>query len=394
MRNLKLWSWLGGLSGLLLFQLPLQAIDEHRVLSDSLSIANQSAVSAAAETPPQPVSAASPSVATATPQTNTDEAIAQRDPAEEDSAEEDSAEEDSAEEDSAEEDSAEEDSADSQSGSTVVDDELGILRLEAQDLQIDDELGLIRIREIEDLPVEQLPPPPVPTTGFVTGRASFLGGTNLFRLNNPLDEQVFQVGTGFYLVPKLAPDTDLVLGVEGNLVRYSQFPSVDYNEVQIQAGIRQRLNKRTYGQLTWRNQNLYQPDDDNFFSADYVELLLSRRDILTSNLWLDSYYQARVSFSHPERFSRFSQIAIASLNYGFTPQFRTSLIYQLFLDDYTQVARYDTYHQVIGQITYDVTPTSRLNLFGGVKFGRSSDEDVNFDDIVYGASFNFNVPVF
>ncbi|MEM8808630.1 MAG: hypothetical protein AAGF01_21655 [Cyanobacteria bacterium P01_G01_bin.38] len=277
---------------------------------------------------------------------------------------------------------------------TGPDEELGILRVRSQELVIDDELGLIRIQELEQLPIEQLPQPPTPTLGFVTGRANFLGGTNPFRLNDPLDDQVFQVGTGFYLVPKLGQYTDLVLGVEGNLVRYNEFPSVDYNELQLQAGIRQRISKRVYGQLTWRNQNLYTPNGGSFFSADFVELLLSRRDILSSNMWLDSYYQARVSFSHPDRFSRFSQLGILSLNYGFTPQFRTTLIYQLFLDDYTQIRRDDIYHQVIGQITYDVTPNSRINLFGGVKFGSSTDDDVNFDEVIYGASFNFNVPVF
>ncbi|MEM9907097.1 MAG: hypothetical protein AAF921_18940 [Cyanobacteria bacterium P01_D01_bin.44] len=277
---------------------------------------------------------------------------------------------------------------------TGLDEELGILRVRSQELVIDDELGLIRIQELEQLPIEQLPQPPTPTLGFVTGRANFLGGTNPFRLNDPLDDQVFQVGTGFYLVPKLGQYTDLVLGVEGNLVRYNEFPSVDYNELQLQAGIRQRISKRVYGQLTWRNQNLYTPNGGSFFSADFVELLLSRRDILSSNMWLDSYYQARVSFSHPDRFSRFSQLGILSLNYGFTPQFRTTFIYQLFLDDYTQIRRDDIYHQVIGQITYDVTPTSRINLFGGFKFGSSTNDDVNFDEVIYGASFNFNVPIF
>lgn len=275
-----------------------------------------------------------------------------------------------------------------------LDGELGILRVRSQDVLLDDELGLIRIQEIEQLPVEQLPQPPTPNLGFVSGRASFLGGSNLFRLNDPIDDRVFQVGTGFFLVPKIARNTDLVFGVEGNLVRYSKFPSVNYNELQLQAGIRQRITERVYGQLTWRNQNLYVPNEGSFFSADFIELLLSRRDILTSNIWLDTYYQARVSFSHPDQFSRFSQLGIASLNYGFTPQFRTTLIYQLFLDDYTQINRFDTYHQVIGQITYDVTPRSRINLFGGVKFGESTDSSVNFDEVVYGASFNFNVPIF
>lgn len=277
---------------------------------------------------------------------------------------------------------------------TVFDDELGNLRLRSPNAFEDSELGILRLQQIEELPREEAVTPPTYRTGFITGRTSFFGGTNLFRAPIPLDDRVFQGGTGFYLFPRITENTSLLVGAEGNLVRYNRFPNVSYNELQLQAGLRQRLTEKMSAQLSWRNQQLYALGGDNFFSADSAELLISRRDILGSKVWLDSYYQMRLSFSNPDTFSRFSQVAIASLNYGFTPRFRSSLIYQLFLDDYTQIERYDTYHQFIGQLSYDLTPSSRINLFGGAKFGRSSSPSVNFDDIVYGVSFNFSVPVF
>lgn len=276
--------------------------------------------------------------------------------------------------------------------STEGDDELGILRLQERPVGADMDLGILRIREIDELPPEPIPAPS--PSVFLTGRAGAFGNTNLFRAIEPQGEQVYRVGLGLFAFPEITEGTNLIAGIEGNLVRYGQLDEVNYNELQLQAGIRQRLSERTYGQISWRNQRLYVPGGDEFFSTDYVELLLSRRDILSYNMWLDSYYQARVSFSQPDTFSRFSQSVTASLNYGFTRQFRATIVYQLFLDDYTQIARYDTYHQALGQLTYDLSPSSRLNLFTGYRFGRSSLDTVNFEDFIYGASYNFSLPLF
>ena len=83
-----------------------------------------------------------------------------------------------------------------------------------------------------------------------------------------------------------------------------------------------------------------------------------------------------------------------SLNYGVTRDLRTSLLYQLDFDDYTQVSRFDTYQQVLGVISYDLTPESRVSLFGGTRFGRSSTRGVNLNDTFYGAGLNVSVPLF
>lgn len=275
---------------------------------------------------------------------------------------------------------------------TEADDELGILRLRERPVGADLDLGVIRIREIDELPPE--PVPSRPRSIYLTARAGAFGNTNLFRTLAPEGEQVYRVGAGLYAFPAISDSTTLIAGIEGNLVRYGQLNQVNYNELQIQAGVRQRLSERTFGQLSWRNQRLYVPGGDEFFQSNFAELLLSRRDILSYNTWLDSYYQARFSFSEPDTFSRFSQSVIASLNYGFTRQFRATLVYQLFLDDYTQIERYDTYHQVLGQLTYDLSPSSRVNLFTGYRFGRSSLNTVNFDDFVYGASYSVSLPLF
>ena len=102
----------------------------------------------------------------------------------------------------------------------------------------------------------------------------------------------------------------------------------------------------------------------------------------------------RLGFADPEAASRLRQTFTVSLNYGVNRNLRTSLIYQLDFDDYTQVSRFDTYQQLLGIISYNVTPESRLSLFGGTRFGRSSTAGVNLNDTFYGAGLNVSVPLF
>ncbi|MEM9806183.1 MAG: hypothetical protein AAF959_12960 [Cyanobacteria bacterium P01_D01_bin.56] len=277
---------------------------------------------------------------------------------------------------------------------TLLDEELGVLRVRSQPVGIDGELGVLRIRAIEDVPLEVEPEPTRQTTVFLTGRSNVYGGNNLFRTPNPIDDRIYQAGLGLFAFPKLGEKTNLIISAEANVARYEDLSVVDYNEVQVQAGIRQRLGTRSYGQLNWRYQDLSTPGSDSFFSSNYMELLLSRRDILNNRTWLDAYYQARLSISDPKEFSRFSQIATGSINYGFDPQTRVSLLYQLFLDDYTETSRHDTYHQVLAQFSHDLSKTTRVSLFTGFRFGRSSRSNVDFDDTIYGASINVNLPLF
>ncbi len=275
-----------------------------------------------------------------------------------------------------------------------MDDELGILRVRPHPLGIDGELGLLRIRPTDEVPVEVEPEPTRQNSVFLTGRANVYGGGNLFRTPNPIDDRIYQAGVGIFAFPRLSEETNLILSAEANLARYEDLSVVDYNELQFQAGIRQRLGQSSYGQINWRYQDLSTPGSDSFFTANYIELLLSRRDILNNRTWLDAYYQARVSNSDPKEFSRFSQIATGSLNYGFDPQTRVSLLYQLFLDDYTEIVRFDTYHQILAQVSHDLSSTTRISVFTGVRFGDSSVSDINFDDTIYGASINVNWPLF
>lgn len=274
-----------------------------------------------------------------------------------------------------------------------LDDELGIIRVRQLRSRANEELGILRL-----LQTAQTPPPPPPSkriTAFLTGRLGLFDSENAFRSDPKLDETIYQSGLSLYLFPRLSNNTNLYAIAETNLARYENFESVNYNEIELQLGVRQRLRPRTYAQIGWRNQRLYSPGfRDKLFSVNAIDTLVSHRSILSSKLWLDSFYQARLGFADPNSASRFRQTLTLSLNYGITPSLRTNLLYQVDFDDYTQVARFDTYQQVLGIISYSITPESRISLFGGTRFGRSSSPGVSLDDTFYGAGLNISVPLF
>ncbi|MGC1309984.1 MAG: hypothetical protein WA885_22380 [Phormidesmis sp.] len=273
-------------------------------------------------------------------------------------------------------------------------DELGNLRLQQVRSRENEELGILRLIQTAQARARTKPPSKQPIT-FLTGRLGYFHSENAFRSDPSLSEEIYQSGLAFYAFPKLSADTSLYAIAETNLARYEELDRVSYNELEVQLGLRQRLFPRTYAQIGWRNQRLYSPGyREKLFSVNYIDTLISHRSILNSKTWLDSFYQLRYGFADPETASRLRQTVTMSLNYGITRDLRTSLLYQLDFDDYTEVSRYDTYQQVLGIISYRLTPESRISLFGGTRFGRSSSPGVDLDDTFYGAGLNVNVPLF
>ncbi len=280
-----------------------------------------------------------------------------------------------------------------QSSGEKLDDELGTIRVRQLRSRTNEELGILRLLQTAQAPPP--PPPPKRITAFLTGRLGLFDSENAFRSDPKLDETIYQSGLSLYLFPRLSNNTNLYAIAETNLARYENFESVNYNEIELQLGVRQRLLPRTYAQIGWRNQRLYSPGfRDKLFSVNAIDTLVSHRSILSSRMWLDSFYQARLGFADPNSASRFRQTLTLSLNYGITRSLRTNLLYQVDFDDYTQVARFDTYQQVLGIVSYNVTPESRISLFGGTRFGRSSSPGVSLDDTFYGAGLNVSVPLF
>ncbi len=272
-----------------------------------------------------------------------------------------------------------------------LDEELGDLRVRQLRSREAEELGILRLLQTAQV----APARPKPPTAFLAARIGYLGSENPFRNRSGLSDQIYQSGLAFYLFPRLSNDTNLYAIADAGLIRYESFPSINYNEVELQFGIRQRLLPRTYAQIGWRNQRLFSPGDrENLFTANTIDTLISHRLLFNPRLWLDSFYQARIGFTNPSAASRFCQTLTLSVNYSLARNLRTGLLYQLDFDDYTQIPRYDTYQQVLGVISYNVTPESRLSLFGGTRFGRSSATGINLSDTFYGAGLNVSIPLF
>ncbi len=272
-----------------------------------------------------------------------------------------------------------------------LDDELGDLRVRQLRSREEEELGILRLLQT----AQAAPARPKPPTAFLGARIGYLGSENPLRNRSRLSDQIYQSGLGVYLFPRLSDDTNLYAIADTSLIRYETFEGINYNEVEFQLGIRQRLFPKTYAQIGWRNQRLFSPGyRDTLFTVNAIDTLISQRLLLNPQLWLDSFYQLRLGFANPSAASRFRQTFTLSFNYSIARNLRTGLLYQLDLDDYTQLPRYDTYQQVLGIISYNITPESRLSLFGGTRFGRSSEPSVNLSDTFYGAGLNVSIPLF
>ena len=294
------------------------------------------------------------------------------------------------------------------------DEELGRLRLrlERSLSEEDEDLGILRIIQTAQAP----PKPPKPPTAFLSGRLGFFDTDNAFRISQragndqTIDSQIYQSGLSFLFFPQLSEKTSLYAIAETNVARYSDSEVIlldsngmersprihpNYNEVEVQLGLRQKLFSRTYAQLGWRHQILFgEGYEKRRFSADYIDARLSHRAVLNSRTWLDGIYQARIGLTNSKTSDRFRQTLTVSLNHAFTKDLRASLLYQLDLADYTRSPRFDTYQQVFGTVSYNLTPESRISLFAGTRFGNSTKDDIILDDTFYGASLNVTVPLF
>jgi hypothetical protein len=286
------------------------------------------------------------------------------------------------------------------------DPELGVIQVRSP-LE-DPDLGILRIREQPPL---LIPPPRPPTkTGFLTARLLAGSSDNILLLVDELGgltgDVFFRPSLTLGIYPLVGPETSLIGTLDVGLQRYGREADINYDDIRLRAGIRQGLSARSYGQLTFAYQQLFRPGPNRFrfFDNTAISLTLGRRDPLTPQLTLDTYYQAQYNDARVRSnlatgsvttdFSRFSQAVGGYLAYNITPQLQTGLGYQLNLVNYTTQDRHDTFQQVIGQIAYNITPVFQVSLYGGVGFGRSSEPRVNFDSLLFGINLEANVPLF
>lgn len=269
------------------------------------------------------------------------------------------------------------------------DPDLGNLRLRESTEGEDPELGNLRLRELVE------PSAPSQPAVYLQGRFGYFRSNNLFLGVDPIDDGLFNTGLRLVAAPSLGPQTTVFAGVGGNLIRYGNESQYDYNELRFDAGLRQQINKRTYGEVGWINRQLFdKKEGDRFLNDHSLYLALGRRDSLAKRLNLDTYYQFRISFAEPSNRSQAINSVGASLGYDISSSLQASVDYEFSLADFTQQDRLDQYHQVIGRLTYTMSPNSRLYVFGGHSFGDSSASEIDFDGFVFGAGVNVNLALF
>lgn len=253
----------------------------------------------------------------------------------------------------------------------------------------DPELGKLRLRELP------APPPPSKPAVYLLGGVGYFRSNNILSGIDPIDDGVFRAGLTLLATPSLGPQTNLLAAVGGNINRYGELSVYDYDELNFNLGIRQKIGSRTYGEVGWSNRKLFsQNSGDRFLNDHSLYLELGRRDVLAKQLTLDTFYQLRVSFANPSERSGVTNYVGASLGYTPIPPLEVALDYQFAFADFTQQERQDQYHQLLARMSYTLTPNSRAYLYAGSSFGDSSKPDIDFDGFVFGAGVNFNLTLF
>jgi hypothetical protein len=258
---------------------------------------------------------------------------------------------------------------------------------------VKDELGEIRV--LPSPAVSQPPPPRQPTVQLFLGSSVF-SSSNITALEifQPSDT-VFINSATLLATPKLGPSTRLIAAASGGLVRFAGEEDFNYNRLDFNVGVQQRLAAGMYAQLGWRNEQLYRSEDgDRLLRSNAVDLVVGRQDQLAKQLRLDTFYNLNARFTDPDQQSRVANSLGARLRYDFSPSFQGALDYRLTLKDFTQVDRFDTEHQVSAIATYAIN--RNLFLSGSVSylFGRSSDPNIDLGNFSVGISVGWNIPLF
>jgi hypothetical protein len=115
----------------------------------------------------------------------------------------------------------------------------------------DPELGVLRLQE------QQLQSPPDEPIAHLLGQVGYFQGTNIFSAVDAIDDGLFSTNLTFAIAPKLGAKTSLFTAIDGGLVRYREHDRADYNKLRLRAILRQKLTPRMFGEIGWNNQYLF-----------------------------------------------------------------------------------------------------------------------------------------
>ncbi|MBE9037288.1 hypothetical protein [aff. Roholtiella sp. LEGE 12411] len=261
----------------------------------------------------------------------------------------------------------------------------------------DRELGLrLRPRPLEQLP---LPPTELPVAqfkpiGYLQGRVSYFQTSNIFSSNDLPIEDGF-IFSGLTLASTYLPlgsKTYLNGSIDGNLIRYIDKSQYNNNQVRLNLSISQQLSQGMFGKVSWTNQQLfYATNGDRFLGENSLQLSLGRRDLLTSRLVLDSFYELSVNFANPESRNRVINSFWVSLNYYLQKPLQVGLDYQFNYSDFTQRQREDQFHRLFGHLNYQISDFINMNVQAGVTLGNSTAQNVDFNGWFFSLNYNLEL---
>ncbi|MBW4555421.1 MAG: hypothetical protein KME59_05690 [Trichormus sp. ATA11-4-KO1] len=261
------------------------------------------------------------------------------------------------------------------------------------------ELGL----RVRPRPLAQPPQPEFKPIGNLQVRFGYYHTSNVFSSDvDPVEDGLIFSGLRLATIYFPLGSRTFVNGsIEGNLIRYVDQSTFNYNQVKFDLGVYQQLSPRMYGEIGWSNQQLFFANNsdrfragDRFLGENSLSLSLGRRDPLTPKLMLNSFYEFKLNFADPSSRDRIINSLWLSLNYNLQQPLQVGLNYQLNLSNFTQRERDDHYHRLFGHLNYRVSDSSRINLQSGFIFGDSTDNNINVDGWFFSINYNWQLGQF
>lgn len=227
-------------------------------------------------------------------------------------------------------------------------------------------------------------------------RSSVFSSSNITSLSTFSPSDTVFINSGLLLVtPKLSETTRLIASAGGGLVRFANQGDSNYNLLNFNVAVQQRIAPGTYGQLGWVQENLYREGSgDRLLQDNSAQLIVGRQDQLGQQLRLDSFYELRASLTNPDDQNRVANTLGARLRYDVTSKLQGALDYRLTFKNFTQVDRADTEHQISALAVYNINPDVFVSGTVSYLFGRSSSAAIDLDNLSIGIGLGWNVPLF
>lgn len=238
---------------------------------------------------------------------------------------------------------------------------------------------------------------------YLIPRLDFFRSNNILSGIDPIEDGLIRpFAITLLALPPLGSSTYLVASADLGLSRYFKLTQYNYNELRFRVGIFQRLSPTMSGEIGWSNQQLFiasnripgLPVGTRFLNDHAIRLELSRRDQLTKNLSLNTFYQFRWGFAIPQDRSRVINALFLSLNYDLTRTLQLGLDYQFSLANFTTIPRTDVYQQILGRVTFSAFRNTQMSVYGGFSLGNSTEAGINFDSFILGVSMSVNLTIF